>query len=374
MIRIGFGNTVYHHCSTAGHLDGIGVYTQELGLRLQTLGVEALPVVFARKPQGDNGGSFFSGKSFPREVLTSALFGVPFSSNRKLKELVQLFHATDHHIPKFRGIPVIATIMDPIPLMRPDWVKIDMRMLKNHLFRKSARWADHYITISQFVAADIAEYFRIPMSDITPIHLGVDAGFFAEVEEEEKKKVLRQYGLKRGFFLFIGTLQPRKNIGRLIEAFRRLPRDLQKEHPLVVAGRNGWSVEEEIRELQTIEAQGIGKWLDYIPKEHKRVLLQSAGAFVFPSLYEGFGLPVLEAFASGIPVITSNSTSLPEVAGNAALLIDPYSIEELSAAMQKAVTDTDTIRILTRLGCERARNFTWDETARRTVEVYKQYL
>jgi len=373
MITVGFGKTVYCRCSSGGHLDGIGVYTKNLENHLQNLGINIYPVVFGRKAlELCNDKYHYTGRSFSLSILSSALSGRSFQGLKSIKEL-QLFHAPDHLIPKL-SIPVIASLMDPIPLIRPDWVKSRFRFIKQYLFLKSVQWADHFITISNFVADDIADHFHLPRKSITPIHLGVDDKYFRVANIDLRNSVLRKYSLSNGFFLFIGTLQPRKNISRLIQAFKQLPLELQHEFPLVVIGRNGWNADEDITAMKRLEEQSIGRWLDYVSDEDKAVLLQCAGAFVFPSLYEGFGLPVLEAFASKTPVITSNSTSLPEVAGGAAMLVDPYSPDSIADAMLQIVSNQEMALGLIERGKIRAREFSWTETASKTAEVYKSLI
>ena len=373
MITVGFGKTVYCRCSSGGHLDGIGVYTKNLEEHLQSLGINIYPVVFGRKGlELCHNHYHYTNRSFSLSILTSALSGRSFQGVEMLKQL-QLFHAPDHLIPKL-SIPVIASLMDPIPLIRPDWIKSRFRFIKKYLFMKSVHWANHFITISNFVADDIAEHFHIPRKSITPIYLAVDDKYFRVANADLKNSVLQRYNMRNGFFLFIGTLQPRKNISRLVQAFKQLPLELQHEFPLVVIGRNGWNADDDIAEMKRLEEQGIGRWLDFVSDEDKSVLLQCAGAFVFPSLYEGFGLPILESFASETPVITSNSTSLPEIAGGAAMLVDPYSPDSIADAMLQIVSNQEMALSLIEKGKKRAREFSWTETARKTAEVYKSLI
>ncbi|GGP25429.1 glycosyltransferase family 4 protein [Silvimonas amylolytica] len=372
-MRVGIGTTVLERAlATSGHVDGIGTYTEELLRYLPADGVETRPLAFLDAPAAA-GSSALQG-SFKTNVLRSAVTPLSFAGTAELSRKIDIFHATDHYIPKLSGIPLVATLMDPVPLMRSDWVTVKRRWLKNWLFKRSASWADHYITISDYVVGDLVEHFRIPRERITPIHLGVDERYFGRIDEARKQEVLTRLGLRPGFLLFVGTLQPRKNVGRVIDAFESLPAELQKVAPLVVAGRHGWSAEAEVERLKSIQARGAGHWLDYVTDEEKQVLLQSASALVFPSLYEGFGLPVLEAFASGLPVITSTVTSLPEVAGDAALLVDPERPDAIADAISRVLQDPALASSLSERGLARAQTFTWAETARRTAAVYRQLV
>lgn len=375
-LRVALGATVLERARNSnGHLDGIGTYTAELLKHLGSAGVAAQPFAFEgfRGTQVSGAVQSMPG-SFAFNLARSTLTGMPFSGSADLARQFDVYHATDHHVPKLRQLPVVATVMDPIPLMHPEWTAVSHRALKNYLFRRSVQWADHYITISQFVIDDIAHYFRIPRERITAIELGVNEDFFVMLSEEARLAALHELGLRAPFFLFIGTLQPRKNIPRIIEAFRMLPLDMQRQCPLIVAGREGWSSTAERGALAELERDGTGRWLNYVTPQQKKALLQSARALVFPSLYEGFGLPVLEAFASGLPVITANTTSLPEVAGDAALMVSPLDAGEIAAAMRRLVEDETLWQTLQHAGRERARLFTWERTASRTADFYRSML
>ena len=372
-MRIALGTTVLQRGLTQGGLDGIGVYTQALLAyfnQRQDLSIDEIPFRALRGLPTNNS---LPGR-FHLEVLRSALTGIPFRGSKALRKKVDLFHATDHHIPKLSGTPVVATLMDPVPLMRPDWANSTGRKLKNWLFRRSTQWASHYITISHAVVPDLVEHFGIPEEKITPIHLGVNMADFSTVSLEKKSAVLERLGIKSGFFLFIGTLQPRKNVNKIIEAFEQLSPEIQKEHPLVIVGREGWSSEDVVKKIHRLVDLGVAHWLGYVSFADKVVLLQSAISLVFPSLYEGFGLPVLEAFASRLPVITSNTSSLPEVAGDAAYLVDPLDAEALKDAMNRVITHPELSKNLAEKGYLRASQMTWESCAKKTLDVYRNCI
>lgn len=369
-MRIALGTTLLQR--NVG-LDGIGVYSQALLSHLKnhpelSLYEEAFP---------SSTSLWFN--RFRTEILRSTLTGLPFYSLRHLAKKIDLFHATDHYIPKLSGVPVIATLMDPIPLMRPEWANTSGRKLKNYFFRRSAQWASHYITISEAVVPDLVEYFGINESKITPIHLGVNIDDFAPVSAEKRATVLEKLQLPKelistGCFLFVGTLQPRKNVDRIIDAFSQLPQEIQRIHPLVIVGREGWSSQKTVEKLKKLINLGVAHWLGYISFTDKVVLLQTAAALVFPSLYEGFGLPVLEAFASRLPVITSNVSSLPETAGGAAHLIDPLDTEALCDAMKKVIYHPEHFKPLVDKGYLRATQMTWTHCVNKTLDVYKKII
>lgn len=375
-MRVGLGVTVLNAGLVSGQLDGIGTYTRHLLGHLSVAPDCSLQTYAFAKEAFDPrvaGVQLLHGRYAVNAALT-AISGVPFPGSASIKGCVDLFHAPDHYIPKLRGIPVVATLMDPIPLMRPEWASARLRRVKNWLFQRMVRTADHYVAISEFVVDDLVRYFRISPERITVIPLAVDNVYFNPVDEDEKRRALGKYNLKPGYFLFIGTLQPRKNLGRVIEAFLRLPEEIRYDYPLIIAGRAGWGVDDLLPKLAELDSAGVGRWLEYVPEEDKRALLQSAGTLVFPSLYEGFGLPVLEAFASRLPVITSNTTSLPEVAGDAAILVNPESVDEITDAMLYVVSDGTIRDRLIEKGLIKAQQMTWRQTAEKTLAVYRKVI
>ncbi|WP_347556216.1 glycosyltransferase family 1 protein [Robbsia sp. KACC 23696] len=375
-IRVGLGVSVLERAmQTDGHLDGIGMYTSELVKYLPTANIAPQRFAFQGR-SGLNAGpnvQIMPG-SVTVNLLRSAAFGMSFPSPPGFEQQLDLFHAPDHLVPRFRNIPVLASVMDPIPLMHPEWTRVKYQALKNWVLRRTVQSADHFVTISQFVIDDIATHFRIPRERISAVELGVDDAYFETMPEEERQGHLATLGLPPAFLLFIGTLQPRKNVLRLIQAFEQLPVDIQRACPLVVAGREGWSSEPDRAALARLTEKKTGRWLNYVTPRQKMALLQSARALVFPSLYEGFGLPVLEAFASGLPVVASNTTSIPEVAGDAALLVDPLNVEQLTHAMRRIVEDEALHAALTVAGRARAAQFTWSRTAERTAALYQRIL
>lgn len=378
MINVGLGATVLQRAlSSDKQLDGIGTYTQQLINCYQEQNKPISQLVFnglRRQIQWPDSVQTFP-SNFIQSTLLATFFNCSFADKKNFLPNVDIFHATDHYIPKLKQIPIVATIMDAIPLSHPQWVTSKNRRLKNWLFAQSATWAQKYIAISESATEDLVKFFNIEREKITVIPLGVDQDYFVPLDENTRKNILNKYGLvNKKFFLFIGTMQPRKNLLRVISAFKSLSSDAQNEFPLVVAGRYGWDAEAEIAELKTLSEKKTAHWLNYISQLEKRVLLQSATALVFPSLYEGFGLPVLEAFASGLPVITSNSTSLPEVAGDAALLIDPFSVEQIKDAMNQITLSSTLSYALATKGLSRARQYTWETTAAKTWQVYESLL
>ena len=369
-MQIGFGSTLLaQHAGKPA--DGIATYARSLLQELQNQNINITPYSFnaidpllTQKYQA-------LGSSFQINLAKALFLNQSFPAPN---QSIDLFHATDHRIPKLDNIPVVATIMDPIPLAHPEWVNQRGRILKNWAFKRSARWANHIITISEFSAQEIARHFDIPRDKISVTPLGVDSVYFDAPEKAAQQTFLHKLQLDRPFFLHIGTLQPRKNIERLLDAYEALPSSIQKEYPLVIAGQVGWQVNALLLRLNQLHAEGKVHYLGYVSDAEKQILLHTAHALVFPSLYEGFGLPILEAFAANLPVITSNTTAIPEVAGDAAILINPWDTQAIKQAMQIIIEAPDLRRSMQEKGQLIAKQHTWQSCAQNTLAVYKYVL
>lgn len=373
--NIGYGCTVLSRGLENHALDGIGTYTFELGRALAAAGTLLVPTTFFQGGEHTLENSFtseaplLSGR-FSERALASALSGFSFFDNRAARKRFSVYHATDHLIPKLRGVNVIATIMDAIPLSHPQWIRQNNAALKRWLFRRTASWAQHIITISEFSKQEIIEHFNIPAERISVTPLGVDGRYFEGVDENTCGAIRTKFGLDSQFFLFIGTLQPRKNVATLLTAHSQLPDTLRTAHPLVIAGRAGWNCDALIENLRDPKHEGKVFWLEYVTDLEKRALLASALSLAFVSHYEGFGLPVAEAFAAQLPVITANTSSLVEVAGDAALAVDPDSPEAIAHAMRRMIDEPSLRAALTQRGLARAKHYTWAACAEATQRIY----
>jgi alpha-1,3-rhamnosyl/mannosyltransferase len=380
-LRVGLSTTTVEPVLTGGRLDGIGVYSRALLDHLPGAGCDVLPFSFA--PPGD-AGRLTVGRalplSFPLATLGDLILpaSVHLHASRVMGRdapPLDLFHATDYRIVRM-DCPVVATLHDALPISHPEWCSPKMRRLKNWLQVKAARKARHVITGSRYSIRELVECFGVDERRISVVHHGVGAEWFDAPDAAQRDATLAQYRLQAGYFLFVGTLQPRKNIARLLEAYLALPPVLRSARQLVIVGAPGWRSEELVNRVKAAQQRGENVvWLDKLTDHGQlRHLYAGAGAFVFPSLYEGFGLPLVEAFASGIPVATSNATSLPEVAQGAALEFDPLSVPEMTAAMTSIARDDALRQRLVAAGHRRALELTWDEAARRTAAVYHDVL
>jgi len=272
------------------------------------------------------------------------------------------------------SLPSVITLHDLSHLHYPE---LHPKGRVAHLQRQLARslqGARHIITDAQSTRRELIETLNLPADKISAIHLGVDARFFAPNLSKAAQTLARFDVRPQQYILSVGTLEPRKNIERTLQAYAALPEYLRRDFPLVLSGGKGWKDAVIHTRLKQIKPPGRVILTGYVDHHDLLALYAACTAFVYPSLYEGFGLPILEAMAAGAPVITSNVSAMPEVAGEAALLIDPNSVDELAAAMQRLLEDRELATALSIRGKERARGFTWARTAQETLKVYCRVL
>lgn len=291
--------------------------------------------------------------------------------------LEQLFHsrAQVYHFFNFVLPPrvpgaVVNTVHDLVYLRYPQTMqKANYRRLHQHL-RRSCERADRIVTVSQFGARELSEQFGIAPEKIRVVYNGVDTEqFYPGTEGAEEFR--KAYGLPEHYFLYIGTLEPRKNLPGLLRAYAAGKPSFHG-CKLVLAGARGWEYQEIFRLVEELGLQDDVVFPGYLPFEKLRLLYAASSAFVFPSLYEGFGLPPLEAMACGVPVITSLAASLPEVAGDAALLVHPLDHEELADAMRRILEEEELRNTLREKGFRQVKQFSWDNAAESLLSLYQE--
>ncbi|WP_229508117.1 glycosyltransferase family 1 protein [Massilia sp. Dwa41.01b] len=311
-----------------GPVDGIGVYTRALLAHLPAAGCAVQPYSWP------DAGTATIGQPLPQSFARATLVDLATPRAHRVHMPADLFHATDYRIVRM-DCPVVATLHDALPIKYPELCNPRMRRLKNWLQRKAARKADHVIAVSHYAVAELVECFGVDPARISVVHNGVDDSWLDTPDRAAVAATLARHRLQPGYFLFVGTLQPRKNVERVLGAYLALPAAVRAERALVIVGAAGWRCETLLRRIAAAQADGARViWLDKLGEAAAlRHVYAGAGVFVFPSLYEGFGIPVLEAFASNVPVVTSSTTSLPEVSAGAALEVDPLDEGAIGAAM-----------------------------------------
>jgi glycosyltransferase involved in cell wall biosynthesis len=293
-----------------------------------------------------------------------------------------LFHAT-HPVPlAVKGVPNFYTIHDLVPLRLP-YTTLDNKKYFYRLLTSIVRTADHIVTVSEYSRRDIVEHLKVDERRVTNTYQAVDipAAVLARSDDEVAGELARLFGLEfGGYFLFYGAIEPKKNVSRLVDAYAASGTTL----PLVVAGGRGWQNRTDLRKLRDerflnfridgniVRRERQVRRLEYVPRDQLFSLIRGARALLFPSIYEGFGLPVIEAMALGTPVVTSNVSSLPEVAGNAALLVDPYSIADIARAISAVEGDADLRAAMTERGRTQAKKFAPEAYDMRLAQLYEK--
>jgi len=281
-----------------------------------------------------------------------------------------LYHSPNFYLPRFSGRRV-ATFHDLSPFVRPQGLRPSRaRFLQNELTATLER-ADALITDSNFTRLELAGHFSWPLEKIHVVPLASGSEFHPRAPNQLHRPLAR-YGLAAGgYTLFVGTIEPRKNIDMLLDAYGRLPLPLRQRTPLVLAGYRGWCSEKIHARIQAAQAQGWARYLGFTPAEDLPFLFAGARLFAFPSLYEGFGLPVLEAMSSGVPVVCSNNTSLPEVAGGAALMCDAQDVDLWTRLLHQGLLDDAWRTTAISCGLRHSTRFSWPRCAMETMAVYR---
>ncbi|MBC7415400.1 MAG: glycosyltransferase family 4 protein [Herminiimonas sp.] len=375
LLCIGLGTTTVEPALTGGRLDGIGVYSRALLDALPGAGCEVRGFSYPPIAGLAARAVLTVGRAMPHSFAALSLRDLVTPQQSRLRMPVELYHATDYRIVRM-DCPVVATLHDAVTMQFPQWCNPRLRGLKNWAQRNAAQKADHVIALSHFAVAELVRYFGVDERRITVVPCGVTAAWQQQPAADAVAATLQHFGLTPGYFLFVGTLQPRKNIDRILDAYLSLPKEIRRQHQCVIVGRTGWRCAETIARIQRAVAAGEAVvWLDTVDTQAQlRHVYAGAHAFVFPSLHEGFGIPVAEAFAAGVAVVTASTTSLPEVSQGAALEVDPLDVGAIAAAMLALVRDDGLRRRCVDAGLARAALLTWEQTARGTAEVYRQVL
>ncbi len=304
----------------------------------------------------------------PRPLWTQ--LALPYHLYRE-KPRPDVFFTPSHYAPRFSPVPTVVSIMDLSYLFFPEYFKSsDLKQLKSwtaYSVKKAAR----VVTISNSTKDDIiAEYGVLP-KNVSVVYSGIKSGISLAPHIYSMEELKAKYGIKDSYILFVGTLQPRKNISRLIEAFSYLSEKSRQETDLVIVGKKGWLYEDILAAPRKFGVPEQVKFLDFVPDDELGELYKHAQCYVLPSLYEGFGLPVLEAMQYGCPVITSKVSSLPEAGGDAVLYVDPENSKDIAEKIEKLLSDNDLRKKLIDKGKLQVKKFSWEKTARETLAVLK---
>jgi glycosyltransferase involved in cell wall biosynthesis len=359
MQRTGAGNYIVNLVRTVGQVDTVNEY-----------------VVFGQSPHeadlSPNEGFpnvRFMRQDFPGRAarLMWEQAGLP----RQVRALrLDVLHSPHYTMPLRHSARSVVTFCDMTFVLHPDlheWVK---RIFFPTMMRLSARRADRLIAISDSTRDDLVRMWGVEGSRVTAIPLAADAEFRPR-SREEIAEACGRYGLRPdGYILYVGMLEPRKNVDRLVEAFATVANQLS-DVDLVIAGRRGWMYDEIFSRVETLGLRDRVRFTGYVPNQDLPALYGGARLFAYPSRYEGFGLPVLEAMSCGAPVVTTNVSAMPEVAGDAAILVAPDDVAGLAAGLLRVLGDHALRDDLRCRGLARAKTFSWERCARETIAVYE---
>ena len=361
-------------------LTGIGKYTWELANRIPTLpGIELMRFVaggnWVRDVQSrmkQSPAKLAAHRRLLRNGLVVAAYRKlsPMLMRRRLRRFGDhVYHGSSFYLPPFAG-PSIATFHDLSIYRYPECHPPERVAFMTKEIPVALRRASFLITDSEYIRREVIEFFDWPADRIKAIPLGVSDEFHPR-NMELTAGVLDKFGLQHGgYALCVATIEPRKNIGALLRAYGSLPIALRTRYTLVLAGDRGWRSESLHEQIGQGQSQGWLRYLGYVDTADLPALYAGARGFVFPSLYEGFGLPLLEAMASGLPVLTSANSTLAEVASGAALLVDPEDDDAIASGIHTVLEDDAWRSAAIARSLAVAAKYSWDQTARRTVEIY----
>jgi len=355
---------------------GLGRYTRSLVNEMLPM-MDTTPTLFYNHIKGRS--------QFPREwetlptkhvnwgykpwrmaVLMGQHMRLPFN---RLVPKTTVFHATEHLLMPLGNTKTVMTVHDLIFKLFPEHHKRLNYWYLNHAMPLFVSRADHVIAISEATKRDLIQYYNTPTEKITVIYEAA-APHFKPQSPETISQVKKQYNLPEQYIVVVGTIEPRKNYSRLLEAIHHLKRDFP-DVGLVVVGSKGWLYEPFLEKIRTLNAEPWVHFPGFIPDEDLPAIYAGATLMAMPSIYEGFGLPILEAMQCGTPVVSSNAASLPELGGNAALYFSPTNIDEMVQQIKNVIEDAQLQDIMRQKGYVQAQRFSWKQAAIETLSIYK---
>jgi len=351
-------------------ISGGGIYLKSLIEAIARLDTENSYCLYLNQPKSE----FFPkyGANFTTKILRAPYgwtqFRLPISLFSDKPDIYFSYH---HWLPLVTPkCKKIVTIHDLAFLNYPEYFGKGIANYLKYSTRNAIQKADKIITISQYSKNDIIVNYNVNEEKICVIYHGYDRIFDIQRNPETSRRILNKYNISHEYLFFLGDLHLRKNPIRSIDAFQQFKGKHQTDHKLVIAGRSDYLADRIFAHANNNKIKEHVVFTGYIDRNDLPYLMSSATALLFPSLFEGFGIPLLEAMASSTPIITSNITSMPEIVGDAGILIDPYDANSIEAAIEEIVFDRSKREYLIAAGLKRANNFSWDKTAKETLEVF----
>ena len=356
---------------------GIGTYVRNLIRSLAAIDSENRYVLLA-KPE-DKAGLQDLPENFQVALESSPVYSVRelFALSWHLyRRKLDLYHSTHYVLPAWVNSKVVVTIHDIIHLLYPEFLPSNFAFLyAQRMIRRSLTRGDRIISVSQSTKNDLRQHFDVDGGKIEVIHNGVDDSFRQRLAPEDLQRWLRDLGIPQPYLLFVGNpAKPHKNLDTVVQAYARARRMAQFDAPLICVGSRQGS---EFKIRARAEYLGIGdkvRLLGHVAQEALPAIYQGATLFLYPTLYEGFGLPVIEAMASGVAVITSNTSALKEISEGFALLVDPLDLDGIAKAIASLMGSPERRAAFAERGIRRAEDFRWDEMARKTLDIYMSVI
>ena len=314
--------------------------------------------------------------SFSGYIYRAASAAVPVPYSYFFGRRSDITHFFNYIVPAGVYGRKVVTVHDMVCKAFPETVRTRTRLMLAAGLEKSMQRADIIVTDSEFSRREIDKYYPEYSGKVRVVYCGTDTNIFRPINSPETIGAVKQYlGISGSYFLYIGTVEPRKNLLRLVRAYRLFLENHSGDVPkLVLAGAKGWLCGDIYEEVSRPELEGKVILTGYVPDSHMPYLMNGAEAFLFPSLYEGFGLPPLEAMACGVPVLTSAEASLPEVVGDCAVICDAYSSVNIAEGMSRIYSDRELRKRLSRDGVRRAALFSWESSAEKLHRIYSELL
>lgn len=305
-------------------------------------------------------------QGFHRIFFQSFALGLRYCQNAVLL-------TTDSKCPFFlpKSCTLIPLITDLAVYRMPEVYQYSRIFLWRFQYRYVRRRADFFLAISEFTKKEMVELWHIPPEKVHVVPCACSPALVRETDQDRLSQLRKKYSLPKQFILFVGNSNPRKNLTRLLRAFDELKECRETQHQLVVAGEQGWKFDQE-KTLKSLKHREAIHFVGFVPDEDMPALYSAASVFVFPTLYEGFGIPVLEAQSCGVPVLTSGCSSLPEVGGEGALYVDPYDENSIAEGLWKLLKDRELAEELVRSGYENVKRFSWGQSGERLREIIEE--